>query len=133
MADTHTNVESITHNAIPLTGIKSVTLDRTTDPLLSQADGARGDSVVGDLGTNFDVSLEFESGGANANEGRVGFGQKGNLVFKTQLDSNPVTLKTYTVTNVVLGTWGVSTDQANPNGETLGGRTQTPADDLTIS
>jgi len=128
----HTNVEAVTHKAVPVVGVKSITVDRTTDPLLSQADGARGDEVVGDLGTNFDVSLEMEADGTLAREALVGFANEGDLIFKSQLDSNSATLKTYTVTNVVLGTWGISSDQANPNGETLGGRTKDSADTISV-
>ena len=128
-----TNVQSVLHNAVPIIGVKTVTVDKTVDPLLSQADGARGDSVVGDLGTGYVVSLEAESDGLGVREGQTGFANKGSFVFKTQLDSNTATLKTYTLTNVVLGAWGVSTDQANPNGETLGGRSQSPADTLSVA
>jgi len=133
MADTFTNVEAVKHGIVDIFGVKSITLDKVIDPLLSQADGARGDSVVGDLGIRFDVTIETESDGADTREGQTGFDNIASLVFKTQLDSTPATLKTYTVTNVWLGNWGVSTDQANPNGETVSGRTKSPADDLTIS
>ena len=132
----HTNVQTLLHNAVVLNGIKSLTLDKTIDPLLSQADGARGDSVVGDLGSSFDVSMEFEANDSpnlGVREGRPGFANKGVLTWKTQLDSNAGTVKTYILTNVVLGAWGLSTDQANPNGETLGGRTQSPADTLSVA
>jgi len=129
----HTNVEAVKHGAVDIFNVKSITLDKVIDPLLGQSDGARGDSVIGDLGTRFDVAIEAESDGLSAREGQTGFDNIGTLVFKTQLDSAPATLRTYTVTNVWLGAWGISSDQANPNGETVGGRTKTPADALTIS
>lgn len=130
---THTNVQDVVHDGTPIVNVKSITLDKVIEPLLSQSDGARGDTVVGDLGTRYDVTIEAESDGLSVREGQTGFGNIGTLVFKTQLDSVAATLKTYTVTNVWLGNWGVSSDQANPNGETVSGRTKAPADDLTIT
>ena len=133
MADTYTNVEAVKHGLVDIFGVKSITLTKVIEPLLSQADGARGDTVVGDLGTRFDITIEVESDGENTREGQAGFTNIAALVFKTQLDSTPATVKTYTISNVWLGNWEVSTDQANPNGESVSGRTKAPADNLTIS
>ena len=54
-------------------------------------------------------------------EAVFGFDNKGSFVYKEQLDSAAGTVKTHTITNIVMRTHGHSTNQDNPNGMTYSG------------
>jgi hypothetical protein len=131
MAATYTNITACTFTtAIP--NVKSITVTQTKTPLEEQSDGARSPSIVGDLANGIEVSIEVSDTGASL-VGRLGFANKASLVFTTQLDSAPATVKTHTITNVVLLTVALSTNQDNPNGYTITGRTTAPADTWSIA
>jgi len=129
---TYTNVQDVTHDANSLSGVKSVTVNENQEWLLSQADGARQQAIVGELGKVAEVSLEFEDEGSALNA-RLGVANEGDLVFKAQLDSDKSSLKTWTVTDVVFNTWGYSSDQGAPNSQSLGGRTKDEDDTITVA
>lgn len=131
MAAIYTNVTSATFTtAIP--NVKSITVTQTKTPLEEQSDGARAPSIVGDLANGIEVSIEVSDTGASL-VSRLGFGNKASLVFTCQLDSAPATVKTHTITNVVLLTVALSTAQDNANGYTITGRTAGPADTWSIA
>ena len=131
MAAVYTNVTSCTHTTA-INNVKSVSVTATKTPLEEQSDGARSPSVVGDLANGIEVSIECSDTGADM-DARLGFANKADLVFTTQLDSAPATVKTHTIKNVVLLTCALSTNQDNPNGITLTGRTVGPTDTWSIA
>ena len=119
---TYTNVEGVLWGAIPLPGAKSITIEKTIARLDSQADGARGKTMVGELATSFTFSVELESNGEVPELATVfGLTLKDTLTFEEQLDSAAGTTKTHTVTNLVALKCGLSTAQDNPNGVTVSG------------
>ena len=116
---TYTNVQDVTLNAVPIPGVKSITISDTVERLDSMADGARGPSMVGEGARQVTFSLELE---AQASLPAIkGLANAGSLVFKEQLDSTASTLKTNTITNMVCLEIGKSSDQSNPNGVTASG------------
>ena len=130
MAAVYTNVTACTFTtAIP--NVKSITCTRTMTPLEEQSDGARAPSIVGDLANGIEISIEVSDTGADL-QSRLGLANKASLVFTCQLESAPATVKTHTITNVVLLSCALSTAQDNPNGYTVTGRTATPASTWSI-
>jgi len=129
---TYTNVQDVTHDGNSLSGVKSITVNENQEWLLSQADGARQQAIVGELGKIAEISLEFEDEGAAYNA-YLGVANEGDLVWKAQLDSDKSTLKTWTATDVVLNSWGYSSDQGAPNSQTLSGRTKDESDTITVA
>ena len=131
MAAVYTNITSCTFTtAIP--NVKSISVTQAKTPLEEQSDGARAPSIVGDLANGIEVSIECSDTGALLGS-RLGLANKASLVFVTQLDSAPATVKTHTITNVVLLTCALSTNQDNPNGWTITGRTQAPSDAWSVA
>jgi hypothetical protein len=136
MAAVYTNITSVTHNSVAIANVKSITVTQTKTPLEEQSDGARAPSIVGDLANGIEVSIEVSDTGAlstSHSPARLGFAYKSSLVFTTQLDSAPATVKTHTITNIVLLTSAFSSNQDNPNGYTISGRTAAPADTWSIA
>ncbi len=130
---TYTNVTSCSHKGVTLTGVKSVTWNREITPVISQADGDRTGTVVGDGANAISVTIELEHQGTDPQAANLGLANKGNLVWTTQLVGTPGTVKTHTITDVVLTGIAESTDQANPNGQTLTGRCVDGADTYSIA
>ena len=128
----YTNVEQVTHDAVAINNVRSVSVDVSKPPLLSQSDGKRADSVVGDLGQAIGVTVEIEDDGVDYTA-FIGKANEGDLVFKTQLDSAPATFKTITITDVVFASFSQSTDQAAPNTITLTGRAADQDDTYSIA
>ena len=117
MAAVYTNVTSATHgSAIP--NVKSFAPSGVTTPLREQSDGSRTPAIVGDGAKMLTATLEVSDTGADLNAKR-GFANKASLVVTTQLENAPATVKTHTMTNMVLVNVALSTNQDNPNGYTL--------------
>ena len=121
MADVYTNVQDLKYGVVTIDNVKSITVDEDKGSLEGQSDGARQPSVVGTLGTSFTISIDLEDTGVDLGP-LLGDCDGDSIVFKTSLDCAPATLKTHTVTNIILTTQGLSTDQGAPNTRTLTGR-----------
>ena len=132
MAAVYTNVTSATHDSIALNNVKSVTVSSEVPHLVSKSDGKRSDAVVGDLGHIINVTVECEDTGVSF-EGFLGKANEGDFVFTAQLDSAKTTVKIHTITDVVFSTADTSTDQGNPGGISLSGRTADEDDTHTIA
>jgi len=132
MAAVYTNVEQCTHDSVALNNVKSVTVSSEVPHLVGMSDGKRSDQVIGDLGHVITVTVELEDTGASM-EGFLGKANEGDLVFKTQLESSAGTFKTHTITHVVFSNASTSTDQANPGGISLTGRTADEDDTHTLA
>jgi len=127
-----TNVENVAHGLTPIAGVKSVSYDRTVTPIMSMADGARGNTIVGDGANEITVTIEVESQGDEL-QALIGLANKASLTFDVQQAGDSGATSTVTITDVVFLGTSVSTDQANPNGLTLTGQTEAPADTITIA
>ena len=113
---TYTNVQGVTLDTVSVPGAKSISTEETINRLDSQADGARGPTMVGELYTGITASIECEDNGTRP--AISGLTNAGSLVYDVQLDSAAGTTLTHTITNMVnLGT-SYSTNQDNPNGVT---------------
>ena len=118
----YTNVQECTHNSNSLTGVKSINTTDSKDPLLSQADGKRADAVVGDLGRKIEATIEIEDQGSSY-AGFIGLSVAGDLVFKCQKDSNKLSTVSHTISDFVINSANLVTNQDSPNSVTLSGRT----------
>lgn len=126
-----TNVQDCAHK-VALTGVKSVQWNREITPIISQADGDRTGTIVGDGANLISVTVEIEHQGSDL-ESCLGLANKASLVWKSQDAGAPATLVTHTITDVVMTGIAEATDQANPNSVTLTGRCENGADTYSIS
>jgi len=116
-----TNVQAVTHKAVAITAVKSVSVNQEINPLESQADGARGPETIGELNTTFAITVEVEDEGVEFDT-IIGFANRGDFVYKTTKDDDAAIVKIHTITNIEFLGISRSTDQANPGGVSLTGR-----------
>ena len=132
MSAIYTNVTVASQKGVAISNVKSVTANEELNLLESQADGARGPVAVGELANTFAITVEADETAQDFSN-LFGFSNKGDFVWRASLDATPATEKIFTITNIVFTGVARSTDQANPNGNSLTGRQVGNDSVLTIS